>query len=185
MEIKGMIFHSRKEFVVDHFGEEAWNRVVNALPSEDRELLGEIILTAKWYPFDVGSRLDKAIVDVLGGGNASIFRQIGAASAQTSLTRVHKTFLTPGDPQTFMKKSGIIYKFYYDRGRREYQETGPNSGVVTTYDAETFSEPDCLTVIGWYEEALRMCGAENVVGIEEECRAKGGKVCRYRFQWEI
>ncbi len=185
MEIKGLIFHSRKEFVLEHFGEEAWTRVVGSLPGEDQEILGDIILTAKWYPFEVGRRLDKAIVDVLGGGESSIFKQIGVTSAKRSLTRVHRTFVTPGDPQAFMKKSGIIYKFYYDTGHREYRETGPDSGVLTTYDAETFSEPDCLTVIGWYEEALRMCGARNVSGVEEECRAKGGKVCRYRFQWEI
>ncbi|MCK4537639.1 MAG: hypothetical protein KAV42_02450 [Candidatus Krumholzibacteria bacterium] len=185
MEIKGMIFHSRKEFVIENFGEEGWDSVVASLSKEDQELFDETILTAKWYPFEVGERLDKAIVGILGGGDGGIFRKIGVQSAQRSLTKVHKAFLTPGDPQAFMKKSSIIYKFYYDTGYREYQETGPNSGIVTTYEAETFSHPDCLTVIGWYEEALRMCGAKRVAGVEEECRAKGGKVCRYRFSWDI
>jgi len=37
---------------------------------------------------------------------------------------------------------------------------------------------------GWYKEALKMCGAKNVVAVEEECRAKGGSCCRYRFQWK-
>jgi hypothetical protein len=185
MEIKGLIFHSRKDFVIDNFGEDGWKSVVGSLSTEDQTLLDEIILTAKWYPFEVGERLDKAIVDKLGGGNDSIFMKIGAQSAQRSLTKVHKTFLTPGNPQAFMGKSNIIYKFYYDTGYREYKETGTKSGVVTTYEAETFSHPDCLTVIGWYEEALRMCGARNVSGVEEECRAKGGDVCRYRFSWDI
>jgi hypothetical protein len=84
-----------------------------------------------------------------------------------------------------MKKAPVIYKFYYDTGYREYEQTGPNSGVLTTYDAETFSVPDCLTVIGWYREALLMCGARNVIVEEEECKAKGGRCCRYRFEWEI
>ena len=56
--------------------------------------------------------------------------------------------------------------------------------MLTTYDAETFSAPDCLTVVGWYRKALEMCGVPGARVTEEECRAKGGAVCRYRVRWE-
>jgi len=185
MQVKGLILHARKDFVVDHFGEDAWQKVLESLPTFDQKVLVDTILTAKWYPFVIGERLDNAIVEVLGGGDEKIFEDIGKKSAQRGLTKVHKSFLTRGDPQAFMKKASTIYKFYYDTGRREYKQTGANSGTLTTYDAETFSVPDCLTVIGWYKEALRMCGARNIFADEEECRAKGGKVCRYIFEWDI
>lgn len=185
MQIKGLIVHARVEFVKEHFGDEAWNRVLESMSAEDRQILGDTIVTAKWYPFEVGERLDRAIVDILGGGDEGIFEDIGVKSAQRSLLKVHKSFLKPGDPQAFMNKSDMIYKFYYDTGYREYKETGPNSGVVSTYEAETFSAADCLTVVGWYKEALKMCGARNIKAEEEECRAKGGTCCRYRFSWEI
>lgn len=185
MKIKGLVLNARKDFVKEHFGEEAWEKVLNALSSQDQEVLKDIILTAKWYPFEIGERLDKAIVSELGRGRERIFEEIGVKSAQRGLTKVHKSFITPGDPQAFMKKANFIYKFYYDTGYREYEETGPDSGVLITYEAETFSVPDCLTVIGWYKEALKLCGAEYVEAVEEECRAKGGSCCRYRFQWRI
>jgi hypothetical protein len=38
-------------------------------------------------------------------------------------------------------------------------------------------------VIGWYRRALEMCGATNVHITEDECRARGGAVCRYRISW--
>jgi len=185
MKIRGVVLHARREFVKEHFGEEAWQKVLDALPTEDQELLRGIVLSAQWYPFKLGERIDKAIVDVLGGGDVKVFEKIGAKSAQRNLSKEHKSFLSPGDPQAFMKKTQLIYKFYYDSGYREYEETGSNSGVITTYEAETFSAPDCLTVIGWYKEALRMCGARDVEIVEEECRAKGGSCCRYRVTWEI
>ena len=84
-----------------------------------------------------------------------------------------------------MEKAPMIYRFYYDTGYREYLPTGPNSGVMTTYEAETFSVADCLTVIGWYKEGLRMCGARDIKVIEIECRATGGSCCQYRFQWQM
>jgi hypothetical protein len=38
-------------------------------------------------------------------------------------------------------------------------------------------------VVGWYRKALEMCGLTGVQVVEEECRAKGGAVCRYRVAW--
>lgn len=184
MRIKGVVLRARMDFVKEHFGDDAWTRVLEVLPAEDGAALQDLLLTARWYPFTLGERLDRAIVDTLGGGSNRIFEEIGAKSAQRNLSREHKSFLAPGDPQAFMKKSDLIYKFYYDRGYREYEETGPTSGVLTTYEAETHSVPDCLTVVGWYKEALRMCGAKEVRAFEEECRAKGGSYCRYRFEWK-
>jgi len=47
-----------------------------------------------------------------------------------------------------MEMTDSIYDFYYDTGERKFEATGDNSGVMTTYGAETFSQTDCMTVIG-------------------------------------
>ena len=112
------------------------------------------------------------------------FERLGAASAEKNLSTVHGGYLTKGDAHGFLAKSPSFYSLYYEAGRREYTPVGPKEGVFTTYDAETFSAPDCLTVVGWYRKALEMCGVAGVKIVEEECRAKGGKVCRYRVTWE-
>ena len=184
MKIKGFILHSRQEFVKEHFGDEAWDQVLEALSEEHRTILSDTLLTASWYDFEVGKQLDITIVDVLGEGAKKVFEEIGAQSAQRNLTGIHASFIEDSNPQSFLKKAGTIYKFYYDVGHREYEEASPNSGVLTTYDAETYSVPDCLTVVGWYKEALKMVGAKNVEIEEETCRALGGEVCRYKVSWE-
>ena len=183
--IRGAILQARKTFVVEHFGKEAWQRVMEALPEEDQKFFNGIVVSAGWYPFEIGKRLDQAIVDVLGHGDPKVFEEIGAKSARKNLSGIHKPFLRPGNPQGFLSQANTIYKFYYDTGYRKYEATGLTSGVMTTYEAETFSVPDCLTVIGWYKEALKMCGAKNVEIIEESCRAKGDPYCRYRISWEM
>jgi uncharacterized protein (TIGR02265 family) len=183
MKVKGNIVKARVKFVKTQFGEEAWEKVLASCSDDDRKLLGGIITNSAWFPFDVAERLDKAIVDVLGGGQTRVFEQIGRASARENLGGVHKGMLTPGDPEAFMKKADMVYRFYYDTGHREYEPTGPTSGILTTYNAETFSTADCATVIGWYREGLEMCGASNVEITEEECRARGGECCRYSVKW--
>ncbi|HYD53001.1 MAG TPA: TIGR02265 family protein [Gemmatimonadaceae bacterium] len=181
-QVKGGVLKSRLQFVEDTAGKDAVQRVLAALPDEDRKSLA-MLLTAQWYPFEVGKRLDAAIVAEVGGGRADYFERLGEASAEKNLATVHRNFLTQGDAHGFLAKAPTIYKLYYGAGRREYERTGDRSGRLTTYDAETFSAPDCLTIVGWHRRALQLCGIDNVRVVETECRARGGAVCRYEVSW--
>lgn len=181
-QIKGAVLKSRIAFVEEHFGKEGVQRVLQSLAPDDQRPL-RMLFTSNWYPFELGRRLDDAIAKVLGGGKAEFFERLGAASAEKNLSSLHIGYLTPGDPHAFLAKAPQIYAQYYDTGRREYQRTGDRSGVLVTHDAETFSAPDCLTVVGWYRRGLELCGARDVRVSETECRAKGGTVCRYEVSW--
>jgi uncharacterized protein (TIGR02265 family) len=183
MQIKGSILKARLAFVEGHSGGAGLARVLGRLSEADRARLSGLLATS-WCPFDVGERLDSAIVQELGRGQTVFFEQLGEASAERNLGGVHKGFLVPGDPQAFLARAPMGYSFYYDTGRRDYEAAGPKQAVLTTVDAESFSKPDCLTVVGWYRKALAMCGATQVRIKEEECRAEGGAVCRYRISWE-
>lgn len=182
-QVKGTVLKSRLAFIDQHFGTAGRDKVLASLSPDDQHEL-QRLLPVKWYPFELGKRLDEAIVNVLGGGHNHFFLRLGEASADQNLARMHQAFLVPGDPHAFLAKAPTIYRLYYETGRREYQKVGPKEALLTTYEAETFSAPDCLTVIGWHRRALEMCGAQSVVIVEEECRAKGGEVCRYRVQWQ-
>jgi len=184
VKVKGNIIKARQAFVVERFGEQAWNDVLASLPEEDRKAFGGLILNVSWFDLKAAMRLDEAIVRVLGGGNARLFEEMGRTSAQENLGGVHQNLLSPDDPQSFMKKAQVIYSFYYDVGHRTYEVTGPNQGTMTTHGAETFSATDCATVIGWYKEALAMCGAKDVRISEVKCRARGDTSCQYEVSWK-
>ena len=182
-QIKGAVLKSRLAFVEEVAGKEGVQRVLGVLPAADQRTL-RMLFTSNWYPFGLGKALDDAIVRVLGGGRTEFFERLGEASAEKNLSTIHSGYLTKGDAHGFLAKSPSIYSLYYEAGRREYQPVGPKEGVLTTHDAETFSAADCLTVIGWYRKALEMCGVGRPRVMEEECRASGGKVCRYRVRWD-
>jgi hypothetical protein len=97
MKIKGLIILSRKEFVREHFGEDAWGKILKELPLEHRQMIGETFLTTQWYPFEIGDHIDQAIVKVLGKGDNLVFEQLGAKSAQKSLAKEHRSFLSAGE----------------------------------------------------------------------------------------
>ncbi|MEO8294869.1 MAG: TIGR02265 family protein, partial [Gemmatimonadota bacterium] len=160
-QVKGSVLKSRLVFIEEHFGEAGVKQVLESLSPEDQQVF-RMILTVKWYPFELGKRMDNAIVQVLGGGRPEFFERLGEASAEKNLSTLHHGFMTEGRPHAFLAKAPAIYALYYETGRREYQQTGEKSGVLTTHDAETFSTADCLTVVGWYRRALQMCGAQGV-----------------------
>ena len=182
-QIKGAVLKSRLAFVERQAGKPVVEQVLATLPPDMQRTL-RMLFTSNWYPFAIGKALDDAIVQVVGGGRPESFEKLGEASAESNLSTIHSSYLTRGDAHGFLAKSPSIYSLYYETGRRAYQQTGPKEGVLVTHDAETFSAPDCLTVVGWYRKALEMCGVRGVQIVEEECRAKGGKVCRYRVRWE-
>jgi uncharacterized protein (TIGR02265 family) len=182
IRVKGSVLRARLAMAEELGGAPALERILARLTSEEQAVLRTVLATG-WYAFELGQRLDQAIVDELGRGRPTFFEKLGEASAEKNLSTVHKGFLVVGNPQAFLERAPTIYSFYYDQGRREYTKLGPNEAQLTTHDAETFSVADCATVIGWYRRALAMCGAVNPVVVEEECRARGGAVCRYRLRW--
>jgi uncharacterized protein (TIGR02265 family) len=182
VQIKGSVIKSHLA-LIDAVAPSSRDRVLATLSAEDRQTL-RTLLPSGWYPFELGSRLDEAIVAQIGRGKAHFFERLGEASADENLTGVHRKFLVEGDPHAFLAQAPMIYSFYYDQGHREYEKTGPREAVLTTFDAEVFSVADCATVVGWHRRALEMCGAQNPRVVEEECRARGGQVCRYRLSWD-
>jgi hypothetical protein len=184
IRVKGAALLSRRSFAREVYGEGSWQRILDSLPDDDRRELQGAILASTWHSFELNERLDAAIVEILGDGDKQIFEQIGRWSAKQNLAGPHKAFAARRDLRRFLAATDRIYGLYYDTGHRTYEETGSTSGVITTFDAETFSETDCLTVVGWYKEALEMCGATSVEIVEESCRAKGGSECRYKLSWE-
>ena len=183
-QIKGAVLKSRLAFVQDHFGKDGSAARPRRRCPRATSARSRCCSPPTGIPFELGKALDDAIVRVLGGGRPEFFERLGAASAEKNLSTIHSGYLTKGDAHGFLAKSPSFYSLYYETGRREYTPVGPKEGVFTTYDAETFSAPDCLTVVGWYRKALEMCGVPGVKIVEEECRAKGGTVCRYRVKWE-
>jgi uncharacterized protein (TIGR02265 family) len=182
LNIKGSVLGARLAFVEQEAGPEGVGRVLERLSPGDRTDLRNV-LSSKWYPFDLGRRLDDAIALELGARGQEFFRRLGRDSADKNLSGVHRALLKPGDPHAFLAGSPVIYRLYYDRGSREYERLGPQEAVLTTRDAPSSSVAECQTNIGWHQRALELCGASEVKVTEEECLATGGKCCRYRIRW--
>jgi uncharacterized protein (TIGR02265 family) len=184
--IKGNVLLSRLRYVRERGGEEAFEQVMARLTPEDQKILRGWILHISWYPFELNQRLDAAIARVFSPDDKSrVFLEMGRASAEANLAGPQKPFLRDGDPHAMLSNAGKIYAAYYQAGRRTYEKTGERSGVLRTFDAESYSATDCLTVVGWHERAVELCGGKDVKIVETRCRARGDPNCEYALSWEL
>jgi uncharacterized protein (TIGR02265 family) len=184
--IKGIILLSRRTFVEKTWGKEAWGLTLRRLSADDQEVLGGLIVTAGWYPYALNLRLDRAIATTFAPGDpAKVFLDMGRSSASNNLAGPHASYVKRGQPHDLLAMSPRIYSSYYDKGRRTYEKTGPTSAVLRTFDAENVTHEDCLTVVGWHERAIEICGGRKVKVQETLCRTDGAPHCEYHCQWEI
>jgi len=181
-KVKGGALQSRLEFVRDHRGEEGVERVLGRLSESDQQICRHI-LTGGWYAFELGERVDSAIAAEMGMGQ-NIFLLMGEKSATHNLGKSHKAFVTDKDPHGMLKRAAQIYQAYYDTGRRTYERVSDTKAILRTYESETYSAADCLTVVGWHRKAIELCGGNSPRVVETKCRARGADLCEYICEWE-
>lgn len=184
-KIKGFVVLTRKALLTERFGADAWGKILAGVSEDDRAVLDGVMLPSSWLPLAVCERLDEAIIRVIGGRAEEAFKQIGRRSCDDNLTKYQSGFLRGNKtPQKFLEQSPAIYRLYYETGSREYKATGEHSGVLTTTGAHGVTWGDCLTIIGWHERALELCGAHRIKISHPVCRTRGGTVCRYDLSWD-
>ncbi len=182
--VKGGVIKARLEFVRGRAGEAGLESVMSRLSREDQEVLRGWILPTTWYPLDLNLRLDDAIAAVLSAGDRDrVFVEMGRASADSNLGGPQRPYLREGDPHYLLRATAGIFLAYYQVGRRTYERTGDTSAVLRTYEAENVTRTDCLTVVGWHQRAIELCGGKAVRVTETLCRTRGAPHCEYRCEW--
>ncbi|HOX47132.1 MAG TPA: TIGR02265 family protein [Myxococcota bacterium] len=181
---RGTVLLARKAFVEKRFGPPAWQRVLGRLSAQDRQILEGQLLPISWYPIELNLRLDDAIAAELSPAHRDqIFLDMGWMSAEVNLKGSHAAWVRPGNPHYLLGQAPVIYRFYYSQGHRTYTQLSETSGVLRTFDAESVTRSDCLTVCGWYVRAIELCGGRQVEVRETRCRTEGAECCEYHCAW--
>jgi uncharacterized protein (TIGR02265 family) len=182
-QVKGSVVLPRLELIAK---KGAFDQVIATLPTDDQKVWRGVVLAVSWYPFEMAQRLDQAIAKVLSPKHKrQFFLDIGRVSADANLPSTHKAFVHAGDPHYLLSRAAQIYGKYYDKGRRTYEKTSPTSCVLRTFDAESVTLDDCLTVVGWHIRAIEICGGKNAKVRETLCRAQGDDHCEYHCSWSV
>ncbi len=182
--IKGALIAARRAFVVESFGQDAWESLLATLDPEEREVLQGLVLAINWYPLELATRLEHAIVRVLGGGDPTLYDAMGAHSAGRNLRSLYAAFVsTNRDPAGFFSRLLLAYPQMHDFGSAAVEGVRAASMDLVHDYAGHANVGFCRVSVGFFRAASEVLAPSAVSVKEVACQAKGLPRCVIRVRW--
>lgn len=182
--IRGLVISATTKYIQQNYGEEGWNKVLNSLEPQDREVLKGKFSPMSFYPVKPYINLMKAADKVFGKGDFEICRKIGIYEAEDTFSGVYKIFLELGNPNFLINKASLAWRTFHDGGALEIEQVGDKYAKGKIVDFPEFDKCFCVNLVGFFGKVLEMSGAKNLQIQETKCRCQGDKFCEYEIKWE-
>jgi hypothetical protein len=141
-----------------------------------------MLLPVNWFPFADLIEVDRAIVNVFGGADPAVLREVGAYSARSNLTGVFKAFRA-NSIHDFFDNGARLHKKFQDFGEAAYVMTSRTSGEMIHSGYRSYSPLFCQSALGYYRESLVLHGAASPQVDETTCQCRGDRSCTFALRW--
>ena len=190
MKIKGILLIGTKDFIVNRYGEEKWQELLNNLPERSRLPLKRMILPGGLYDISVYTDLNLLADKLLGKGDGSILEEIGATTAEDSLNlyeSVFKNKLT--SPEDALKNMvPLLAKMLFEEMESDTIKVENSYGEYVLrgkiLEDKDFAFLLARRTIGWIKEVFKKIGVITEK-VDYEIGEDGkGKFLRLRIWWK-
>ena len=103
VKAKGINFLFTKQFIIGKYGEQIWEKAIQALPKEEAEICRNATLATENYPFYAYKSLISALSDELGKLQDAELALIYEYIAGQSLNKLYKFFFKFSNPSFVIK----------------------------------------------------------------------------------
>ena len=179
--LHGHIVVSRFEYLKREHGSNSIARVLEALPAEDRKLLGGVD-KGGWYPFGTLVRLDRAIAATLGKDDPLIYERLGEASAQerTLWLGEHAALVSV---HGFLARMAEEHRRFHNFGRAEYRRINFSVGEISFREYPETDPVYCLSAKGYLRRSIEYLTGGAASAEERYCQNKGDVACVWSLRW--
>ncbi|MFI5298863.1 MAG: hypothetical protein ACHREM_12265 [Polyangiales bacterium] len=177
---KGTNFQSLRAFVVDKAGSEGWQRVLDSMSPEDREIVASV-LAMSWTPTELYLRAADAAAAEFASTIPNFRYAMGRAAAEHDLTLIHRAFLRLANPAFVLEKSTEYWSRFHDQGR--WVITRLPNGAIATLEDWVADEGFCTTLGAYITRMFELVGARDVHFEHTKCRVKGHSSCVFNGHW--
>ncbi|MDH3744735.1 MAG: hypothetical protein OES47_06510 [Acidobacteriota bacterium] len=156
--VKGSSIRSKFDYVRDTFGPRAELELKESFSASDD--IGSV-LDSGLYPFDLYDRVLWAVAERFLDGDVNRLREVGAYSAEKSLTSIYRAFAEGKDFLGFLSRIQLLHQRFYTHGTMAVDiGDGNKSTRITLTGAPTYSDADLQVAAGFY------LGVGNLLGLE-------------------
>lgn len=178
--MKGIGFANVRNYVLKQYGESVWQKVLAALPRQNREEV-ETAIAVGWYEVSHFAQLLRTVDRVCGRGDLRLLREVGAAEADQDLNRVLRVFLRVLSPSQIFKVEGRLWSHFQDAG--QWESVKVPGGVDATLRGWEVDEALCEELAGYLVRLVEFTGGKSVAVHHKKCRAKGHDRCVFEYRF--
>jgi len=184
METKGTSVLAAINYVKKYHGEDGYERFLEALEPESREILTHRILPSAWYPLRPAFiEPIRVTCDQFYHGSEEGARQLGRHAADEGLTGLYKVFVRFGSVEFLVKRASKIFPTYYRPSAMETVDLKKGAGTVRITQ---FDDPDHfleISILGWMERAIEISGCYTGKVAMTCSLAKGASCTEFDITW--
>ncbi len=179
-QVKASAVLARAAFVKDSFGEEGFQRLLAALPREQSELLGGVLLPQEWVPYDLFIGVNVEADRLFGDGDLKLCTEMGRNAADRNLTTLYKMFYRLSSVHFILSRAATLWRVHYDTGRLVVGQKNRGSALIRIEDFEGLHRAHCLSVLGWAWRSIELSGGNDASG---RIKSYAGSNCEMAFTW--
>ena len=161
MEVKGTAIITLPPFIKERFGEGGFNRWIDGLTPEAREVYQSSVLASSSYP------LKRFLIEPLRkmcslfyAGDLKGARESGRFSADYSLKGIYKIFVKLGSPEFMLRRAGSILPLYYTPSEMKVMECRTGQGIMQITKFREMDQVLEIRIAGWMERAIEISGGK-------------------------
>jgi DNA-binding CsgD family transcriptional regulator len=170
-----------KTFVMDRFGESAWDAMLASFTDCERELLVSVE-AAGWYDLALHARLNRELCNRFCGGSLSIALELGRFTAEQEFM-VYSWIARLVKPSIILRNMNMYWRRGNETGRLTTATHGDEL-LVRLFDWGIAEPALCQRFLGYLGRMLEYFGPVTSTD-HHHCRALGAPTCDFRFRWQL
>jgi predicted hydrocarbon binding protein len=182
-KVKGVVILNGRDYALANGGEQAWGRVLERLPLDDRQALAAVIPVG-WYDMGLYERTNRALADALGGGSPDVMTAAGRFAAEHDLKTIHRLFLRLASPAYVIERSASFWRRFQDSGTWKVVREPPNRVRATLEGWGAQDEMTCIRLAAYMFRLFQLVGAQNGSLERVACRSRGDPACVFEAKWD-
>jgi hypothetical protein len=182
VQIKGSAVVDMIRSVKTRVGEEGFRVLVALVDDPFRALFLGGIFDAAWYPLDAYVAFLAASLKYSGDDEKVLIDRTEAV-IEGQLQGIYRVFVRGRSPESIIKRIVTIHRTYFNGASVVFELPTPGSAIVKYGNFEKRHRLLEYVIIGFYNKALKLCGAKSVEVLVTVPIARGGGFCELTVSW--
>jgi hypothetical protein len=185
MEVKGEAILSLPIFIINNFGQRAYDRWFEALSPEAQGVFRSSIDKNEWFPLGQAmSNPTIKICDLFYNGSLKGAYECGRFSAEYGLKGVYRVLVKMSSPTVLVKKASGILTGYYRPSALKVVEHGKGFGILHITEFPECDKYIEQRIAGWIARAVEICGVTKVGVAVTKSLTESDPYTEFRITWK-